>query len=105
MESIRHRFSGAQSSLRADAHAARQRWRPNGPPPQSPVAPGEPAGTPGAPAPDSEVATPGAGTAATAVGHDLPVQLQQLAALHTSGALTDEEYAAAKKRLISGIGG
>ncbi len=43
MESFRHRFSGAQAGLRADAHAARQRWRPNGPPPQSPVPPDEPA--------------------------------------------------------------
>jgi hypothetical protein len=40
-----------------------------------------------------------------APGHDLAGQLQQLAALHTAGALTDEEYAAAKKQLISGIGG
>jgi hypothetical protein len=105
MDSIRNRFSGAGSGLRADAHAARQRWRGNGPPPQSPSAAGEPVGPPGQLPPASGAAAPGAGTATTVVGHDLPAQLQQLAALHTAGAITDEEYAAAKKQLISGIGG
>lgn len=106
MESIRSRFSGAQAGLRADAHAARERWRGNGPPPQSPAPPaGAPVPAGGAPvaATGASVATGGATAApATAVAQDLPAQLQQLAALHSSGALTDEEYSAAKRQLISG---
>ncbi|MFZ2051081.1 MAG: SHOCT domain-containing protein, partial [Solirubrobacteraceae bacterium] len=46
-------------------------------------------------------AVAGAPAATVVGGHDLAGQLQQLAALHTAGALTDEEYAAAKRRLIS----
>jgi hypothetical protein len=106
MESIRHRFSGAQSSLWAEAHATRQRWRPNGPPPQA-TAPSESGvDMAGRPPSDAAITTPlpphPAQTGAAVATRDLAGQLQRLAALHTAGALTDEEYTAAKQRLISG---
>ncbi len=105
MESIRHRFSGAQSSLRAEAHATRQRWRPNGPAPQTASPDAATSGEAVPPPSDSEITAPlphlAAATTAV-VAQDLPDQLQRLAALHTAGALTDAEYAAAKQRLISG---
>ena len=33
---------------------------------------------------------------------DLTAQLQQLAQLHTAGVLSDEEFAAAKQKLLAG---
>jgi hypothetical protein len=39
--------------------------------------------------------------AAPAAGPDLTVQLQQLGQLHDSGVLSDEEFAAAKQKLLS----
>ena len=35
-------------------------------------------------------------------GSDTVAQLQQLTQLHDSGALTDEEFASAKQKLLSG---
>jgi hypothetical protein len=35
-------------------------------------------------------------------GSDTVAQLQQLAQLHDSGALTDEEFASAKQKLLAG---
>jgi hypothetical protein len=40
--------------------------------------------------------------APSAAGPDLTAQLQQLAQLHASGVLTDEEFAAAKQKLLAG---
>jgi hypothetical protein len=40
--------------------------------------------------------------AAPAAGSDLTAQLQQLAQLHTAGVLSDDEFAAAKAKLLSG---
>ena len=40
--------------------------------------------------------------AAPAPGEDLTAKLQQLAQLHESGALSDEEFAAAKQKLLAG---
>lgn len=40
--------------------------------------------------------------AAPAAGPDLTAQLQQLAQLHDSGVLSDEEFAAAKQKLLAG---
>ncbi len=40
--------------------------------------------------------------AAAAPAPDLTAKLQELAQLHQSGVLTDEEFAAAKKKLIEG---
>ena len=37
-----------------------------------------------------------------AAGPDLTAQLQQLAQLHTAGVLSDEEFAAAKQKLLAG---
>ena len=37
-----------------------------------------------------------------AAAPDLTAQLQQLAQLHTAGVLSDEEFAAAKQKLIAG---
>lgn len=34
-------------------------------------------------------------------GQDITAELQKLAQLHSSGALTDEEFASAKQRLLS----
>jgi hypothetical protein len=39
---------------------------------------------------------------AQAPADDLTAKLQQLAELHTSGVLTDEEFAAAKQKLLAG---
>jgi hypothetical protein len=61
----------------ADAQAQQQQYAP--PPPQY------------APAP-----------APAAAGPDLTAQLQQLAQLHNAGVLSDEEFAAAKQKLLAG---
>lgn len=45
---------------------------------------------------------PAAPAPQAAPGNDLTSQLQQLAQLHTAGILSDEEFAAAKQKLISG---
>jgi hypothetical protein len=50
------------------------------------------------PAETAEPAAPAARTAATT--EDLSGQLERLAALHSSGSLTDEEFRAAKARLL-----
>jgi hypothetical protein len=47
-------------------------------------------------APSSPEPVPGA------PGSDLTAQLQQLAQLHDSGVLTDEEFAAGKQKLLAG---
>jgi hypothetical protein len=47
------------------------------------------------PAPPPPQAAPAGG------GDDLSSQLQQLASLHTSGVLSDDEFAAAKAKLLS----
>jgi hypothetical protein len=39
---------------------------------------------------------------AAEAGPDLTAQLQQLAQLHDSGILTDEEFASAKQKLLAG---
>ncbi|NLT38531.1 MAG: SHOCT domain-containing protein [Methanomassiliicoccus sp.] len=41
-------------------------------------------------------------TGPSAAGGDLTAQLQNLANLHAQGILSDEEFAAAKKKLLSG---
>ena len=46
---------------------------------------------------ESYTAPPAAGS-----GPDTVAQLQQLAQLHDSGALTDEEFASAKQKLLAG---
>lgn len=53
----------------------------------------------GAPAPGDEQAVPGA-AGAPAATHPLIAHLSALADLHERGALTDEEFAAAKARLL-----
>jgi len=45
---------------------------------------------------------PAPAPAAPAPGTDLTAQLQQLAQLHTAGVLSDEEFAAAKAKLLGG---
>jgi len=45
---------------------------------------------------------PQAPVPATGAAGDLTAKIQQLAELHNSGVLTDEEFAAAKQKLISG---
>ena len=52
---------------------------------------------------DSGVAlrrTPEGGEAARPLGEDGTAQLQKLAALHTQGVLTAEEFAAAKAKIL-----
>jgi hypothetical protein len=43
-----------------------------------------------------------AAPAPQAAGSDLMAQLEQLAQMHTAGVLSDEEFAAAKQRLLAG---
>lgn len=50
--------------------------------------------------PQASVASPGAAPAPTAEAPGLSDQLTQLAQLHESGALSDEDYAAAKQKLL-----
>jgi Short C-terminal domain len=52
-----------------------------------------------APVAAAPVAAP---AAAAPAGGDLTAQLQQLAALHTAGVLSDEEFAAGKAKLLAG---
>jgi len=47
------------------------------------------------------VPPPAPAPAPAAPAPDMTVQLQQLANLHTSGVLTDEEFAAAKQKLLA----
>jgi len=54
-----------------------------------------------APAQPQEVYVP-APQAAEPAAPDLTAQLQQLAQLHTAGVLNDEEFAAAKQKLLAG---
>ena len=48
------------------------------------------------PPPPAPAAVPGAGS-------DTATQLQQLVKLHDSGALSDDEFAAAKQKVLSGV--
>ena len=47
--------------------------------------------------------TPQYAPAPAAAAPDLTAQLQQLAQLHTAGVLSDEEFAAAKQKLLGGL--
>jgi len=67
-------YDDAYQQGAADTQAQQQAYAPPPPPEQAPVAP--------------EV--------------DLTAQLQQLAQLHESGVLTDEEFTAAKQKLLAG---
>jgi hypothetical protein len=49
-----------------------------------------------------QYAPPPAAAPQAAPGNDLTAQLQQLAQLHTAGVLSDEEFAAAKAKLLGG---
>lgn len=49
-----------------------------------------------------EAAAPEPAPASASGATDLMTQLQQLAQLHSAGALTDEEFAAAKQKLLAG---
>jgi hypothetical protein len=55
-----------------------------------------------APPPPEYAPEPAPALAAPAAGSDLTAQLQQLAQLHTAGVLSDDEFAAAKAKLLSG---
>jgi hypothetical protein len=75
----------------AQAYEQQQQYAP---PPQSytpPPAPPPPAPPPPAPAPAA---------AAAPAGDDVSAQLQRLSDLKNQGVLTDEEFAAAKARLL-----
>ena len=56
---------------------------------------------PAAPPPAHRTRARGA-SAPAAAAPDLTAQLQQLAQLHTAGVLSDEEFAAAKQKLLAG---
>jgi hypothetical protein len=58
------------------------------------------AAAPPTPAPEPAPAAP-APAPATSAATDRITQLQQLASLHDSGALTDEEFAAAKAQVLA----
>ncbi len=49
-----------------------------------------------APPPPPAIAAP------APAGNDVPSQLNQLAQLHASGVLSDEEFAAAKQKVLAG---
>ena len=50
---------------------------------------------------NAQAAAPAAGAAAPAAGDDMMAKLTQLAQLHAQGILSDEEFAAAKAKLLS----
>jgi hypothetical protein len=77
----RHQQSKAQEQADAAAYQQQQAAAQYAPPPQQQYAP--------APAP-----------AAAPAADDLVAQIQELAQLHQQGILSDEEFAAAKQRLI-----
>jgi hypothetical protein len=54
------------------------------------------------PPPQQVVYVPAAESAPQAAGSDLMAQLEQLAQMHAAGVLDDEEFAAAKQRLLAG---
>ena len=77
-------------------HRQQQKWAAQEEPPEQAYAeppPAAPAPAPAAPAPAA---------AAPSGGSDLVAQLQQLEQLHQQGAITDEEFTAAKSRLLGG---
>ena len=89
---VSNRVSRRQSNrwqTQADAQAYEQQQTYAAPPPQ--YSPPPPAPAPPAPA----AAAPAAGA-----GGDLAAQLDQLAALNRQGILTDDEFAAAKAKLL-----
>ncbi len=49
-----------------------------------------------------DYASPPPQPAPAPAGNDLTAQLQQLAQLHNAGVLSDEEFAAAKQKLLAG---
>ena len=55
-----------------------------------------------APAPQEAQPAPAAPAAAPSAGSDTVSRLQELANLHSSGVLTDEEFTAAKQKVLSG---
>jgi hypothetical protein len=55
-----------------------------------------------APPPPQYAPEPAPALAAPAAGSDLTAQLQQLAQLHNAGVLSDDEFAAAKAKLLGG---
>jgi uncharacterized membrane protein len=55
-----------------------------------------------APPPPPAPAAPPPTAAPASAAPDLTAQLQQLAQLHTAGVLSDEEFAAAKQKLLAG---
>jgi hypothetical protein len=102
LRSISERFAAAGSSLSAEAQAARRRLRGDERRPRSPdegTSNPTPADRERETSADAQSTSAGATTVSSAAA-DLPAQLQSLAALHRSGALSDEEYAAAKRRLL-----
>jgi len=52
------------------------------------------------PGPDAAPAAPAAQPAAAGGGQDSTAERERLAKLHASGALTDDEFAAAKSQLL-----
>ena len=53
-------------------------------------------------APPPQQYAPAPAPAPAAAGADLTAQLQQLSQLHNAGVLSDEEFAAAKQKLLAG---
>lgn len=76
----------AQAQTAADADAYRLQQAAAAQAAVAPPAPAEPAPPPAAPAPSG--------------GDDLIARLTHLASLHSAGVLTDEEFAAAKAKLL-----
>jgi hypothetical protein len=112
LHSISERFAAATSSLGAEAHAARRRWRGDGTGPRAAAGDGSSGtgagdGSSGTGAADAEQASPPGAQLTSASPHavsaptaDLATQLQSLVAMRQSGVLNDEEFAAAKRRLL-----
>jgi hypothetical protein len=79
----RHQQSRAQEQADAAAYQQQQAAPQPPPPPQQQYAP-----------------PPAAAPAAAGPGDDLVAQINQLAQLHQQGILSDEEFSAAKQRLL-----
>ncbi len=81
----------AEKNAVAYQHAMDSAQAQSAPPPQQSYAPPPQAYAPPPPAP-----------APAPAGTDVTSQLNQLAQLHASGVLTDEEFAAAKQKVLAG---
>lgn len=95
----RHQEAKAEEKYAAQQYEAQQAAPAEPPPPPAYAPPQQQAAY--APPPQAAYAPPPPAEPAAEGGSDLTSQLQQLAALHSQGILSEEEFSAAKAKLLS----